>query len=55
MGYEDVWGELKFRVRGFGWFWKIGEVMGEDVKSGYKTKSLITCAGMARFAEISAP
>ena len=31
----------------FGGLWKIGEVKGEGVKSGNRTKSLITCAGLA--------
>ena len=35
--------------------WKIGEVKGKGVNSGYKTKGLITWAGLALFAEISAP
>ena len=34
--------------------WKIGQVKGEGVKSGNKTKGLITSAELARFAEISA-
>ena len=58
-GYEDffagVGGGLKFWVCGFGGFWKIGEVKKEGVKSGNKTSCLITWAGVARFAEISAP
>ena len=39
----------------FGGLWKIGEVKRKGVKSGYRTKGLITWAGPARFAEISAP
>ena len=45
--------------RGWGWnfvcvrgLWKIGEVKGEGIKSGYRTEDLITWAGQARFAEI---
>ena len=38
-----------------GGLWKIGEVKREDVKSGYRTKALITWARLARFKEISAP
>ena len=40
---------------GGGGLWKISEVKGEGVKSGSRTKSLITWAGLARFAETSAP
>ena len=47
--------ELKFWVCGFRRLWKLGELKGEGVKSDYKTKGLITWAGPARFAEISAP
>ena len=35
--------------------WKTGEVKGNGVNSGYKIKALITWAGLARLAEISAP
>ena len=36
--------------------WKIGEVKGEGVKSAaFRTKGLITWAGLARFVDISAP
>ena len=35
--------------------WKIGEVKGEGVNSGYRSKGLITWAGLARFSEISVP
>ena len=35
--------------------WNIGEVKGKGVNSGYKTKGLITWAGLARLPEISAP
>ena len=38
-----------------GGLWKIGEVKRVDVKSGYRTKALITWARLARFKEISAP
>ena len=34
---------------------QIGKVKGEGVKSGYRFKGLITWAGLARFAKISAP
>ena len=34
--------------------WKMGDVKEEGVKSGNKTKGLITWAGLARFAEILA-
>ena len=37
----------------FGGLWKIGEVKWEGVKSSYRTKGLITWAGLSRFAEIS--
>ena len=47
--------ELKFCVCRFRRLWKIDEVKGEGVKSGYKTKGLITWAGPASFAEIPAP
>ena len=39
----------------FGGLCKINEVNGEGVKSGYRTKGLITRAGLARFAETPAP
>ena len=35
--------------------WKIGEVKGVGVNSGYRSKGLITWAGLARFSEISVP
>ena len=35
--------------------WKIGEVKREGVESGYRTKGLITWAGVVSFAEISEP
>ena len=50
-----MFGGLKFWVCGFGELSKIGEVKGEGVKSGYRTNGLITWAGLASFAEISAP
>ena len=34
----------------FGGLWKIGKVKGEDVKSGNKTKGLITWAGTSLLA-----
>ena len=37
----------------YGGLWKIGEVKEEGIKSGYRTKGLITWGGLARFAEIS--
>ena len=48
-------GRLTFWVCWFEGLWKIGDVKGEGVKSGYKTKGLITWAGQACFAEIAAP
>ena len=54
--YEDVWGDWKnlgVWVRGL---WKIGKVKEGGIESGYKTKDLITWAGLrAGFAEILAP
>ena len=41
---------LKFWVYGFGGLWKFDEVKEEGVKSGDKTKGLITWAGLSRFA-----
>ena len=52
--YGGGGGGLKFWVCGFGGLSKIGQVKGWGVKSGYETKSLITLARLARFAEISA-
>ena len=40
---------------GFEGLWKIGGVKGEGVNSGYRSKGLITWAGLARFSEISVP
>ena len=39
----------------FGRLWKIREVKGEGFNSGYRFKGLIIWAGLAGFAEISAP
>ena len=50
-----MFGGLKFWVCGFGELGKFGEVKREGVKSGYRTNGLITWAGLASFAEISAP
>ena len=43
-----------FQCLGSEGFWKVSEVKGKGLKSGNKTKNLITWAGIARF-EISAP
>ena len=43
------------RGRGGGGSGEIGKVKGRGVESGYRTKGLITMAGLPRFAEIPAP
>ena len=41
-GYEDVWGAEILGAWVPGGLWKIDEVKGEGIKSGNKTKDLIT-------------
>ena len=43
------------RGRGRGRGSEIGNVKGRGLESGYRTKGLITMAGLPRFAEIPAP
>ena len=38
-----------------GWLWKIVEFKREGIKSGYRTKGLITWAKLAHIKEISLP
>ena len=54
-GGMKMWSGGRNFVCVFGGLWKISEVKGEGVTYGSRTKSLITWAGLARFAETSAP